>query len=101
MHERWTKHGPGLTEIARWCRHADVPTPVVNARLTPFPALPGALDLHPSQVTRTGRESRPYSHAVIEFAEPVEGPVVIGRSRQLGLGLLAPADPPESRQAYL
>jgi CRISPR-associated protein Csb2 len=98
VHERWAKHGPGLAEIARWCTHADVSTPVAAARLTRFPALPGALDLHPSQVTRPGRESRPYSHAVIEFAEPVEGPVVIGRSRQLGLGLLAPADPPESTE---
>jgi CRISPR-associated protein Csb2 len=98
VHERWTKHGPGLAEVARWCRHADVPAPVVNARLTRFPALPGALDLHPSQMTRPGREPRPYSHAVVEFAEPVEGPVVIGRARQLGLGLLAPADPPESRE---
>jgi CRISPR-associated protein Csb2 len=97
VHERWTKHGPGLAEIMRWCRHAYVPTPVVDAHLTRFPALPGALDLHPSQVTRSGRERRPYSHAVIEFAEPVEGPVVIGRSRQLGLGLMAPADPAEPR----
>ena len=95
VHERWIKHGPGLAEITRWCRHADLPTPVVDARLTRFPTLPGALDLHPRRVTRPGRESRPYpySHAVIEFAEPVEGPVVIGRSRQLGLGLMAPADP--------
>jgi len=97
VHERWTKHGPGLAEIARWCRHAGVAIPVVAARLTRFPALPGALDLHPSQVTRSGRESRPYSHAVIEFAEPVEGPVAVGRSRQLGLGLLAPAESAETR----
>lgn len=92
VHERWAKHGPDLTEIARWCRHADVAVPVAAAHLSRLPALPGALDLHPSQVTRTGRHPRPYSHAAIEFAEPVEGPVVIGRSRQLGLGLMAPAD---------
>ena len=70
----------------------------VDAQLTRFPALRGALDLHTSQVARADRERRPYSHAVIEFAEPVEGPVVIGRSRQLGLGLMAPADPAESRE---
>jgi CRISPR-associated protein Csb2 len=99
VHERWTKHGPGLAEIAYWCRHADVPTPVVAAHLTRFPTLPGALDLHPTQVARPGRERRPYSHAVIEFAEPVEGPIVIGRSRQLGLGLLAPAEPPARKDA--
>jgi CRISPR-associated protein Csb2 len=96
VHERWTKHGPRLAEVTRWCEHANIPAQVVDARLTRFPALPGALDLHPSQVTRAGRERRPYSHAVIEFAEPVEGPVAIGRSRQLGLGLMAPADRPES-----
>jgi CRISPR-associated protein Csb2 len=98
VHERWTRNGPDLTEMTRWCRHADVPIQVVDAQLTRFPAMPGALDLHPSQVTRSGRESRPYSHAIIEFAEPVEGPVVVGRSRQLGLGLLAPADLPEPRE---
>jgi CRISPR-associated protein Csb2 len=93
VHERWAKHGPGLAEIARWCRHADVPARVVDARIMRFPRLPGGLDLHPGQVTRPGRERRPYSHAVIDFAEAIDGPIVIGRGRQLGLGLLAPADP--------
>ena len=99
VHERWTKHGPELAEIARWCRHADVPAQLVDAQVTRFPVLAGALDLHPSQVTRPGRERRPYSHAVLEFAEPVEGPVVLGQSRQLGLGLLAPADPWDTKEA--
>jgi CRISPR-associated protein Csb2 len=98
VHEHWTKHGPGIAEVGRWCRHAGVDTAVAAAHMTRFPTLTGALNLHPGQVTRPRREARPYSHAVIEFAEPVEGPVVVGRSRQLGLGLMAPADPAQSQE---
>ena len=37
--------------------------------------------------------SRPLSHAVMTFAEPVPGPLLIGAGRHVGLGLCLPLDP--------
>lgn len=91
VHERWTKAGPDLAEVARWCRHAGLPAPVKMA-IDRRPMQPGALDLHPSEVARPERERYPYSHLRLEFAEPITGPVVVGRGRQLGLGLMTPAN---------
>jgi CRISPR-associated protein Csb2 len=89
IHERWTKGPPDLGEAARWCDHAGLPAPTA-VRLTRHPRLAGALDLHPTQVTRAGHEQRPYSHVELEFAEVVTGPVVVGAGRHFGLGLMAP-----------
>ena len=41
--------------------------------------------------------SRQLTHAVLEFAEPVHGPVILGAGRFVGLGLCLPLDR-ESRQ---
>lgn len=87
--ERWTKGAPGLDEVASWCRHAGLPAPVA-AGFQRMSLLRGGLDLHPSDVTRPGRERRPYSHMWLEFEAPIRGPVVLGRGRYLGLGLMAP-----------
>jgi len=91
VHEHWTKGPPDLREATRWCEHAGLPAPTAM-RVSRYPRLPGALDLHPTQVTRAGRERRPYSHVELEFPEVVPGPVVVGRGRHLGLGLMSPAD---------
>lgn len=45
---------------------------------------------HPTFRNGAQSEPRPSVHAVIEFEEPVAGPVVIGRGRYLGQGLCAP-----------
>lgn len=87
--ERWTKGAPDLDEVARWCNHAGLPAPVA-AGFRRAPELEGALDLHPDDVTRPGRERRPYSHMWVEFGSQVRGPVVLGRGRYLGLGLMVP-----------
>jgi len=43
---------------------------------------------------------RPLTHAVIEFAEPVAGPVILGAGRFVGLGLCLECDPrPSSEEA--
>jgi CRISPR-associated protein Csb2 len=90
VHERWTKGTPGLSEVANWCEHADLPAPTaVRFQRHPIPV--GGLDLHPEQVFRAGKPRYPYSHMQLEFSAPVPGPVVLGRARQLGLGLMAPA----------
>lgn len=92
VHERWSKRGaPGLDEVSRWCRHAGVPDPV-SASFSRQPLLTGALDLHPTDVFREGHERRPYSHLEIEFSTPVKGPLILGRGRHTGLGLMAPME---------
>jgi len=89
VHERWTKKAPSLGDIATWCAHAGLPEPSAM-NLSRRPLLTGALDLPPALVFRSGRERRPYSHMTMEFERPIEGPVVLGRGRQFGMGLFAP-----------
>ncbi|MHB8319073.1 MAG: type I-G CRISPR-associated protein Csb2 [Acidimicrobiales bacterium] len=92
VYERWTKGSPGLDEVARWCSNSGLPESVrpVSVKFSKRPLLAGALDLPPSLVFRTGRERRPYSHMQIEFNTEIEGPIALGRGRQLGLGLCLP-----------
>lgn len=91
VHERWSRHGPTLEDATEWCKHAGLPAPIaMRSGRTPY--LRGAVDLHPTEANRPGRERRPYSHVTLRFEEPVHGPVVIGRSRSFGLGLMAPID---------
>ena len=89
VHER--RGVPGLSEVARWCRHAGLPDPIAFRSLR-TPLLPGAVDLAPVEVNRPGRPALPYSHAEFRFAESIAGPVVIGAGRQRGLGLCVPVD---------
>lgn len=87
--ERHPHGAPTLVEVARWCAHAGLPQPMA-VEVSPVPFVPGAASLHPTEVFRPGKKRWPYAHLKVEFAEPVRGPVVIGRGRQLGLGLMAP-----------
>ena len=82
-----------LAEVSRWCRHAGLPVPVAF-RATREPLVHGAVDLAPAEVNRPGRPGLPYSHVELRFAEPVQGPVVIGAGRQRGFGLCVPIEPP-------
>jgi CRISPR-associated protein Csb2 len=89
VHERW---GPvTLGQVAAWCEHAGLPAPL-RSETAEVPFVEGGIGLQPTEVYRDGRERRPYSHLLIEFAEPVRGPVMVGRVRQFGLGLLCPLD---------
>ena len=89
IHER--RGVAGLEEAARWCLNAGFPEPVAFRSLR-TPLVPGAADLTPVEVNRPGRPALPYSHAKFRFAEPVEGPVVVGAGRQRGFGLCVPVD---------
>ena len=89
IHER--RGVASLAEAARWCRHAGLPEPTAFRSLRQ-PLIPGAVDLAPTEVNRPGRPALPYSHAKFRFAEPIEGPVVVGAGRQRGLGLCVPVD---------
>lgn len=93
VHERWARRGPRLEEIARWCVHAGIPeeAELVDVRHSRGPLVRGALDLPSSGIFREKQELRPYSHMALEFDRLVEGPIVVGRSRQYGFGLFIPA----------
>lgn len=84
--ERYPKGVPSLTEIGRWCAHVGLPTPIA-ARVSEGPVVPGAVALSPVEAFRPGKARMPYAHMVLEFAEPVAGPLVLGKGRHLGLGL--------------
>lgn len=88
LHER---RGVELTveEVGRWCQHAGLPVPVA-VRSSRGPLVAGGVDLVPAEVNRPGRPPHPYSHLELEFAEPVDGLVVIGAGRQRGFGLCVP-----------
>lgn len=91
VHEQWQTGGPDIDSATRWCEHAGLPKPI-GFRSTTVPLIPGAVCLTPNETRRKGKEFRPYSHVELMFAEPVSGPLAIGRVRQFGLGLLAPVD---------
>lgn len=92
VHERWQDGGPDIGEVRRWCDHAGVPSdvPVLGVRTSEVPLLEGAVALRPGEVTRAGKPRRPFGHAEVVFGSPVTGPLVLGRMRQFGLGLMAP-----------
>lgn len=80
-----------LAEVARWCEHAGLPSPVAF-RSVRAPLVPGAIDLAPVEVNRPGRPALPYSHVELWFDHAIPGPVVVGAGRQRGFGLCVPLD---------
>ena len=78
--------------LARWCRRAGLPDPVPDSiAFARGPMIPGAADLSPVETRRPSHQvTRPYSHAIFSFDEPVLGPVAVGGARSYGLGLCAP-----------
>lgn len=90
VHERRAKGGLDIEEVSRWCRHAGIDALVLAFRTSGSPMLPGALTLRGLEVFRRPEGRRPFSHLEILFAEPVRGPLALGRARQFGVGLMAP-----------
>ena len=87
IHERYG--AATLEEAKRWCRNAGLAEPCAffSSRT---PLVPGAVDLSPTEVNRSSRDAKPYSHAVFQFKEPISGPIVVGAGRQRGFGLCVP-----------
>jgi CRISPR-associated protein Csb2 len=90
VHERWSASGPQREEVERWFRHAGFECRVLDYRSSTVPLLPGSVRLHPDQVHRKGRGRYPYSFFDVRLDRKIDGPVVIGRGRQFGMGLMAP-----------
>ena len=71
--------------------HAGITTPVADVRLQSGPLFAGAEEVQAYGAPPYLQEY-PRMHAVIEFAEPVIGPLAIGSGRHIGLGLMAPTN---------
>jgi CRISPR-associated protein Csb2 len=90
VRERRGRLEPDIDEVANWCRHAGIDGDPVAMRWSRVPLAKGAADLAPCEVWRHTEARRPYGHLEVVFAEPVTGPIVLGRGRHFGLGLMAP-----------
>lgn len=85
--------------IADACRNIGLPNPeaVVSGKHS---AIDGAPSAYPSRKSPRwinwrlppSLANRQLIHAVIRFAEPVEGPVILGAGRFMGLGICRPLD---------
>lgn len=80
------------TTIVAACRHIGLPEPLVE--LQPAAPIAGARKAreYAAYPPVAGRARRALTHAVLTFAEPVAGPVLLGAARYHGLGLLLPCD---------
>ncbi|MDA8344048.1 MAG: type I-U CRISPR-associated protein Csb2 [Thermaerobacter sp.] len=99
-------------QIGDACRNIGLPEPETieisgGGRLAAFPdkhsAIEGAPPAEPSGKSPRwlrwrlppSLSGRALTHAVVRFAEPVQGPVILGAGRYLGLGLCRPIRDPE------
>jgi CRISPR-associated protein Csb2 len=87
------------TQIAASCRNIGLPEPI-EIIVDKHAALEGAPSAYPSGKSPewmrwrlpTSLASRQLTHAVIRFAEPVAGPMILGAGRFVGIGLCRPVD---------
>ena len=86
-------------QIAAACRNIGLPEPeaVVVAKHSAIEGAPAAYPSGKSPRWMNWRlppslASRQLTHAVIRFAEPIDGPVILGAGRFVGLGLCRPVD---------
>lgn len=75
--------------VARSCEHVGLPRPV-DVRVSFAPYLVGARPAHDFPAFKQGRRkiARRLVHAAVEFSEKVQGPLVLGSGRFMGLGLM-------------
>lgn len=79
--------------VTRGCAHICLPKPtrVRVMRRSMFPGTPSAPEFvpFPRKAERSGSDkfTRLWLHAELEFAKPVEGPVLLGAGRYFGVGL--------------
>jgi CRISPR-associated protein Csb2 len=85
--------------VRQACKNIDLPEPkrVVAGKHSAIEGSPSAYPSRGSPEWMRWRvpeifASRQLTHAVVEFSEPVRGPVIIGAGRFVGLGLCLPLD---------
>ena len=89
-------------QVRRACQHVDLPLPEL-IEFSKVPWAPGsqttnAYDVRrplpkdaSRQAARRRERPRPAMHVRVRFAEPVQGPVMLGNLRYYGFGLCAPS----------
>jgi len=87
--ERLTEHQRAASAVLQALRHAGVRASAVsvNVRREPFETKGSRVELF-SPGTRFAKER--LWHVEITFAEPTQGPLILGDGRYAGLGLMAP-----------
>lgn len=72
------------------CRFVGLPTPrrVTVSQVSPLRGVPHSRDFRIRR--RLDEPPRYVAHAILEFDQPVEGPVLLGAGRYFGLGFFAP-----------
>lgn len=84
------------------CRHVGLPEPIeVTVSLQPFTSGPYAATRYPAFQQANGGGTfvaRRLVHVAVTFDRPVDGPLVLGSGRYLGLGLMRPTADRESSQ---
>lgn len=83
--------GEKRDSIAASCERVGLPRPVsvILTGVTPHLGVPHSAQFPPLPAPK-GRPQRPFTHVIIDFGEPVEGPIMIGAGRYRGYGLLRP-----------
>jgi CRISPR-associated protein Csb2 len=102
--DRFPKERTGETDVellARACEHVGLPRPVSISTGVSSPFL-GAAPMRPPNGNPRWTDwafpegsplaTRPRRHVTLEFAAPVEGPLLLGAGRYQGLGLCLPLD---------
>lgn len=86
--DRFPKNKLSAEEIvAQGCERAGYPRPV-RVELSQQ----CAIAMPPARQFRLRKPGPLYTHAVLEFERPVQGPVLVGKERYFGLGLFVPQD---------
>ena len=88
--DMWTQAAESLKDA---CRHIGLPRPR-DARMHPVSLVAGVPHARnfPRLVRKRDGGSLSHNHAVLEFDEPVSGPVLLGAGRFRGYGLFRPMD---------
>jgi CRISPR-associated protein Csb2 len=81
----------GAEVIARSCEAVGLPTPA-EVSVSNDPVIVGSRPVRGFPAYSTPKGNRPMVHAIIEFAEPIEGPLLLGAGRYFGMGFCIPLD---------
>jgi CRISPR-associated protein Csb2 len=81
-------------QVASECADVGLPAParVAVRRVPRFRGTPASIDPRRLPASWTGPLRGPQAHLDLWFAQPVSGPVLLGRARHFGLGLCMPFD---------
>lgn len=88
--DRHPKRGEEEAEVVRrMAEDAGLPAPVAHRAVpySPLRGVPAARDFY-----LNGRWRGLVTHMVLEFRDPIPGPVLLGRGRHFGMGFFAPLD---------